>query len=143
MTAVTNAPMLRNVAGFPSRPSCHPSPTDEPPEARVMGGLITLVVNADTRLLKARATTRPTATTTTSPRMRKFLNPLSTCVSLPCCLRARSRQQDPMAERLLRALRAGGHGGRPDATASKSAWRGGLEHQASEPPEEHKGRGAV
>src|ERR1700744_3023968 len=35
------------------------------------------VVNAVTRLLKAKAMTRPTATTTTSPRITKFLKPLS------------------------------------------------------------------
>src|ERR1700759_4382723 len=35
-----------------------------------------LVVNAAIRVLNARAMTRPTAITTTSPRNRKFLNPL-------------------------------------------------------------------
>ena len=40
-----------------------------------------LSVNALTRLLKANATTSPTATTTTSPRIRKFLNPLN--ISIP------------------------------------------------------------
>src|SRR5215469_8664648 len=35
-------------------------------------------VKAAIKALNARATARPTATTTMSPRMRKFLNPLST-----------------------------------------------------------------
>jgi len=39
-------------------------------------GLMMLVVNAAIRALKARATTSPTATTITSPRIRKFLKPL-------------------------------------------------------------------
>jgi hypothetical protein len=37
------------------------------------------VVKAVIRALNARATTKPTATTITSPRIRKFLNPLMYC----------------------------------------------------------------
>src|SRR5262249_34019920 len=44
-------------------------------------GLMMLAVNEAIRALKASATASPTATMTMSPRMRKFLNPVS---MLPC-----------------------------------------------------------
>ena len=46
-----------------------------PPWNRATMGLMMSVVKAVIRPLKARATTSPTATTITSPRMRKFLKP--------------------------------------------------------------------
>ena len=48
------------------------------PCARAMSGVITESVNALMRVLNARATMRPMAMTMTSPRNKKFLNPLST-----------------------------------------------------------------
>jgi len=41
-------------------------------------GVMIVSVNALMRVLNARATIKPIATTTTSPRMRKFLKPFST-----------------------------------------------------------------
>src|ERR1700736_2495703 len=73
-----NAPMSTNVSLLPALPSCQPNPKPTPGCAAATSGLITLSVNALTRFEKAKATTNPTATVITSPRMTKSLNPLST-----------------------------------------------------------------
>src|SRR5579863_5604362 len=75
-------------------PSCTPSAIGWLPWARFTNGSMMPVVNALMSPLKASATTRPTATTTMSPRKRKLLNPLI----------APPRGAPPRARR-LRALR--------------------------------------
>ena len=74
MIAEMNAPISTNVFGLPLR-IWKPRPT-WPPVKLWMIGLMMLVVNAVIRALNARAMTSPTATTITSPRIRKFLKPL-------------------------------------------------------------------
>src|SRR5512142_3382183 len=98
-------PKFRNVALFPAFPSWTPRPTAVPPCARDTSGLMMLAVNEAIRALKASATASPTATTTMSPRMRKFLNPVSMLRTLP----SRPRR--------LRAVRCGGERGRPAVDA--------------------------
>ena len=52
-----------------------------PPAIALTSGVMMLSVKALIRVLNARATTRPTAMTTRSPCIRKFLKPFSTYVS--------------------------------------------------------------
>src|SRR5579884_3187224 len=54
-----------------------PLPAAPPPPAALTNGVMTLSVKALISVLKARATTRPTATTISWPCIRKFLKPLS------------------------------------------------------------------
>ena len=54
-----------------------PKPMPLPPPALATIGLMMFVVNEMIRALKASAITSPTATMMTSPRMRKFLNPVN------------------------------------------------------------------
>ena len=77
MTAEMKAPKSTNVLALPVWPSWTPRPAELPPWKRATIGLMMLVVKAKIRPLKASATTSPTATTMTSPRMRKFLKPLN------------------------------------------------------------------
>src|SRR5580692_5451103 len=75
MIAEIKLPKLLKVLGLLAAPSWTPRPSDLPPWNRDTMGLMMLVVKAVIRPLKAKATTSPTATTITSPRMRKFLKP--------------------------------------------------------------------
>jgi hypothetical protein len=77
MIAEMKAPKSTSVLGLPDRIST-PSPF-LPGSKLWTSGLMRSVVKAVIRALNARATTRPTATTITSPRIRKFLNPLMSC----------------------------------------------------------------
>ena len=52
-------------------------------------------VKAFTRVLKARATVNPIARTMTSPRNKKFLNPLITAAFLSGKLKPRGRSGQP------------------------------------------------
>src|SRR5262249_33745775 len=82
MIAEIKAPRFRYVASPPPVTNCQPRPGPlTPPWADAMSGLMMLSVNALTRLLNANATPRPTATTMTSPRIRKFLKPFSMSIS--------------------------------------------------------------
>src|SRR6266702_6021256 len=74
MTEEMSEPKSTSVLGLLAR-ICTPSPT-LPPWKLCTSGLTMSFVNAVTRPLNARATTSPTATTITSPRIRKFLKPL-------------------------------------------------------------------
>lgn len=74
--------MSRKVALLPALPSCQPNPSVLPPCAAATSGLMIESVTALTSVENAKATTNPTATTITSPRMRKFLNPLTMMCSL-------------------------------------------------------------
>src|SRR6185437_7191072 len=68
-----------------------------------MSGLMMLSVKALTRLLKASAMTRPTATTMTSPRIRKFLKPFNIVIPPKLSRKDLSlTQADARAARLLR-----------------------------------------
>src|SRR6516164_7606417 len=73
MIAETNAPRLMSSPFIRN-----PNPVLPPPPAALTSGVITLSVNDLIRVLNANATTRPTAITTSSPCIRKFLKPLST-----------------------------------------------------------------
>src|ERR1035438_3476645 len=75
MMAEINEPKSTKVLGFPAAPSWTPRPSDLPPWNRDTIGLMMSVVKAVIRPLKAKAMTSPTATTITSPRIRKFLKP--------------------------------------------------------------------
>src|SRR5215467_12461972 len=55
-----------------------PSPFAPPPPAALTSGVMMLPVNALTSVLNASAIDSPTATTTSWPCIRKFLNPLNT-----------------------------------------------------------------
>src|SRR5713101_7771293 len=92
-----SAPMFRNVALLLAFPSWTPRPTEWPPWARDTIGVTILAVNEAISALKASATASPTATTTMSPRIRKFLNPVN-MLDLP----SRPRR--------LRAVTCGGSG---------------------------------
>src|ERR1700728_3594020 len=59
-----------------------PGPFEESPARALINGVMMFVVNEEISVLKARATTRPTAITMRSPLMRKFLNPFIISVSL-------------------------------------------------------------
>ena len=74
MIAEMKAPKSTSVLELPDRIST-PSPFLPPVKLWIIG-LMILLVKAAIRALNARAMTRPTATTITSPRIRKFLNPL-------------------------------------------------------------------
>src|ERR1700722_5071198 len=76
MTAPMNAP--RSIR-WPLTVHPMPLPVDPPPAMALTRGVMTLSVKALISVLKASATTSPTAMTTNSPCMRKFLKPLSTC----------------------------------------------------------------
>src|SRR5262249_36905089 len=81
MIAEMNGARVRYVASPPPSTNCQPRPGPlTPPWADAMRGLMMLSVNALTRLLNAKATTSPTATTITSPRIRKFLKPVSMAI---------------------------------------------------------------
>ena len=69
-----NAPKSTSVFGLPERIST-PRPA-LPPVKLCTIGLMMSVVNAVISALNASATTSPMATTITSPRITKFLNPL-------------------------------------------------------------------
>src|ERR1700761_9707262 len=71
-------PKSTKVSLLPALPSCQPNPKVVWGCAAATSGLITLSVKALTKLEKAKATTNPTATVITSPRITKSLNPLST-----------------------------------------------------------------
>src|ERR1700761_6953646 len=86
-----NAPRSTKVSLLPALPSCQPNPKVVWGCAAATSGLITLSVKALTKLEKAKATTNPTATVITSPRITKSLNPLNT--------RATSRQQELLGRR--------------------------------------------
>src|SRR3981189_1800501 len=75
MIAEIKEPKSTKVLGLLAAPSWTPRPSDLPPWKLDTMGLMMLVVKAVIRPLKAKATTSPTATTITSPRMRKFLKP--------------------------------------------------------------------
>ncbi len=77
MIAEMNEPMLSSVVLLPALPSWTPRPMELPPPALATIGLMMLVVKEAIRVLNASAITSPTATMMTSPRMRKFLNPVS------------------------------------------------------------------
>src|ERR1035437_10527967 len=78
MMAETNAPTL---IVWPLR--TQPSPLEEDfPATELTRGVMMLSVKALIRVLKANATTKPTAMTIKSPCMRKFLKPLNMANSL-------------------------------------------------------------
>src|SRR5580658_89302 len=79
----TNAPRFTN-----SPWKVHPRPGDSglPLAIPLMSGVITLPVKEEIKLLKARATTRPTAIMMRSPRKRKFLNPFNIGLLCEVCL---------------------------------------------------------
>src|SRR5579862_2092867 len=79
MIAEMNDPIFKKVLALPAWPSCQPRPMAVFPSALATIGLMTSVVNELISVLNARATTSPTATTITSPRKRKFLNPRMSC----------------------------------------------------------------
>src|SRR5438128_1154994 len=84
MIAEIKPPRFRYVPSPPPLTNCQPKPGPfTPPCAAAIRGLMILSVNALTRLLNAKATTSPTATTITSPRIRKFLKPLN--IATPAC----------------------------------------------------------
>src|SRR5215470_14392797 len=68
-----------------------PAPAFPPPAIALTSGLMMLSVKALTRVLNASATTRPTAMTTRSPCIRKFLKPFST--SPPRWVRVRGQRR--------------------------------------------------
>src|SRR5579859_1143441 len=94
MIAEIRAPKSTNVVLLLVAPSWTPRPMALPPSALATIGLMMASVKALIKVLKASAMTRPTATTMTSARMRKFLSP----VSIP-----RTFLTVPRAERGLRA----------------------------------------
>src|SRR5579862_1965805 len=77
MIAEMKLPNFTSVWGLPDRIST-PSPFLLPVKL-LMSGVMRSLVKAVIKVLNARATTRPTATTITSPRIKKFLNPLMSC----------------------------------------------------------------
>ena len=77
MTAPINAPRSMRC---PLRVQPIPFPAAPPPAIALTSGVMMVSVNALIRVLNARATTRPTAMTTRSPCMRKFLKPFSNVI---------------------------------------------------------------
>src|SRR6266536_474438 len=75
MTAPMNAPRSMRC---PLRVQPTPFPAAPPPAIALTSGVMMLSVKDLISVLNARATTRPTAMTTRSPCMRKFLKPFST-----------------------------------------------------------------
>src|SRR6516164_7326759 len=124
MIAEINAPRFRYVASPPPLTNCQPRPGPlTPPWADAMSGLMMLSVNALTRLLNAKATTSPTATTITSPRIRKFLKPVSMAIPphrWTCRHNTRQAQHEFRTNMLSLPLPAlesiGGHGGIANCT---------------------------
>src|SRR5689334_13260752 len=78
MIAEMKPPKFRNVALLFGAPRWTPRPTEFFPSNLATIGLMMLAVNAAIRALKASAMASPTATVMMSPRMMKFLNPVST-----------------------------------------------------------------
>jgi hypothetical protein len=104
-------PGCARTAGSPRRPAPPPASPIRSccrPARAATSGLITESVNALTSVENANATTSPTATTITSPRMRKFLNPLEHDLA-PCPIAPRKwggmvgrRLRKPRQLKLLR-----------------------------------------
>src|SRR5215469_16473391 len=78
MTAPMKAPRLIR---WPLRVQPIPFPAVPPPAIALIRGVMTLSVKALTKVLKASATTRPTAMIIKSPCIKKFLKPFS--ISVP------------------------------------------------------------
>src|SRR5215471_14229264 len=78
MTAPMKAPRLIR---WPLRVQPIPFPAVPPPAIALIRGVMTLSVKALTKVLKASATTRPTAMMIRSPCIKKFLKPFS--ISVP------------------------------------------------------------
>src|SRR5215470_9475046 len=74
MTAPMKAPRLIR---WPLRVQPIPFPAVPPPAIALIRGVMTLSVKALTKVLKASATTRPTAMMIKSPCIKKFLKPFS------------------------------------------------------------------
>src|SRR5579872_937055 len=151
MIAEMSAPKSRMVFGFPER-ICTPRPT-LPPVRLCTNGLTISLVKALIRALNARAMTRPTATTITSPRIRKFLKPLMSCSPIrgiyPVGCYVLAPQPHALPESPSRSRACGSLAHKPYDDSGKSARRQAFllfrTHScrcgsATEGPVEHPGR---